>query len=584
VSWPFTDIAETFSDHSLLLPVLNVLAPIPGLYDVLAIQPAGPITCSDDFVGHWDRAGAKAKFDSFINLAIERNSDLVLSPEYSLPWESLEAACREGRLPAAGKLWVLGCESVRPSELRALADRLPNLAVIYELMPQPSHTFVDAICYLMKTETTDGEPRHVALFQLKTIPMAGSSTFERDHLVLGSKRYYLHNRDSDYIRLIALICSEAVHLPIDDETALQFQQHPTVMIHSQLVDNARHEDMRRYRADLYTSTCSANLEVISLNWAREAAGTPINGTTRGNSCIFMKSEHFVRADERLERNHAQGMYYSNWKKYHTDISGFNYDEHVFHFANCRPALIGAAVQLRRTGPEMRSVFRWDEHSMAWQQCAKADDGFAGLCDAYHDPSLRLCTEGLSSPVHVERLLALSSGKLLPVPNWHDVRNLPSFEAEADERTKRLTFVHEQDAASNEFRNICLTRYIRLVSEVLGKPSSYPDCIADLSGSFRVVAPQIGNGFRQNIESTSPGSTGATAVFLGAQADGDARAFYDRLRLAWGQEEDRLRQEYSRRLVVWYERPAGGLQSLHQPLATITDDAEVPASILRGQDP
>ena len=425
----------------------------------------------------------------------------------------------------------------------------------------------------MKTETTDGEPRHVALFQLKTIPMAGSSTFERDHLVLGSKRYYLHNRDSDYIRLIALICSEAVHLPIDDETALQFQQHPTVMIHSQLVDNARHEDMRRYRADLYTSTCSANLEVISLNWAREPAGTPINGTTRGHSCIFMKSEHFVRADEKLERNHAQGMYYSNWKKYHTDISAFNYDEHVFHFENCRPALIGAAVQLRRTGPEMRSVFRWDEHSMAWQQCAKADDGFTGLCDAYHDPSLRLCTEGLSSPVHAERLLALSSGKLLPVPNWHDVRNLPSFEAEADERTKRLTFVHEQDAASNEFRNICLTRYIRLVSEVLGKPSSYPVCIADLSGSFRVVAPQIGNGFRQNIESTSPGSAGATAVFLGAQADGDANGILrpPPISLGAGRGSPSARVFAAPGCLV---RMSGGLQSLYQPLATITDDAEV----------
>jgi hypothetical protein len=105
---------------------------------------------------------------------------------------------------------------------------------------------------------------------------------------------------------------------------------------------------------------------------------------------------------------------------------------------------------------MLTALKWNEESKSWQPCGKVDDGFGCLCDSYHDASLKLCTEELLSPIHVERLLALTAGMFLPVPDWHDVGNMPSFQAEADERTKRLTFVHEQDLASHDFRNTCIT--------------------------------------------------------------------------------------------------------------------------------
>jgi hypothetical protein len=41
----------------------------------------------------------------------------VITPEYAMPWETLAAAISKGVAPAEGKLWALGCESIKYSEL-----------------------------------------------------------------------------------------------------------------------------------------------------------------------------------------------------------------------------------------------------------------------------------------------------------------------------------------------------------------------------------------------------------------------------------------------------------------------------------
>src|ERR1051326_2527388 len=112
----FQDIAQLFQTKKLKLPELNVLVPDAKLYEILAIQPAGVIGTRDDFVGHADHGAAVKKFDHFLKLAVEKNCDLVLSPEYSFPWDCLRQAIADNTVPSAGKLWILGCEAITPDE------------------------------------------------------------------------------------------------------------------------------------------------------------------------------------------------------------------------------------------------------------------------------------------------------------------------------------------------------------------------------------------------------------------------------------------------------------------------------------
>lgn len=111
----FVDIIDVFKENNLQFPKLDTLVPDNCLYETFAIQPSGKIEVSDSFIGHEDREMARSKFSDFLSLAADRACDLVLSPEYSFPWEVLSEAIENNTLPNPGKLWILGCCLMIPS-------------------------------------------------------------------------------------------------------------------------------------------------------------------------------------------------------------------------------------------------------------------------------------------------------------------------------------------------------------------------------------------------------------------------------------------------------------------------------------
>lgn len=574
MSWPFVDIALPFEENGIELPNLNFLTADARPYEVIAIQPSGPVAYRDDFIGHSDSDLARRKFSEFIDLAVEKNADLVLAPEYSCPWSVIRTAFASGKLPQPGKLWVFGCESITPEELHNLISNLPGIIWVYEKLAAVCHRFFDVILYVLITEDS-GQQKPVAVVQFKTVPMAGN-TFERDHLILGTSRYVFHNRDVDRIRFVTMVCSEALEFQLDRDAMIQFDQYPSLIFHPQLIDNPRHPGIRRYRSELYTNQCSSNLEVIALNWARELKIGTNPPSIRGNSAIFMKSDKFNRSDQKLHSNHRLGAYYSRWQQYRTDICVFNFDEHVFHFGMQKVSLIGSAVQMNRTGLEMYNVWDWNEKANSWET-SEADDGFRTLCSSYIAGSLNTWLDLDFNSVDRERMLTLSAGTLKPVSKWYEVDKMKSYAAEADERTKRLTFVHEQDEDSRDFRNDHITRFIRLQS-ILSNPENFPKTILDLRGQYRLIPPRESDDFRFNVINRSTNDGGATMMFVGAKPPDEVCELRDRLSLVWGQRPDMLIEERSRRLVIWYEHPVGVLACEHQPLPEITDDSEIPTSI------
>ena len=148
----------------------------------------------------------------------------------------------------------------------------------------------------------------------------------------------------------------------------------------------------------------------------------------------------------------------------------------------------------------------------------------------------------------------------------------SFVAEADERTKRLTFVQEQSAASVGFRNEHLSRYITLQKTIIPDLTQYPPNIEDLSGDCELAPPAAANGFRFNLKSKSGRGQGATGVFVDLQPPSEVEKLKDKFIAKWGRGK-------TRRLVLWY-RHAGNIKYSHPPLALISDDGEHPASIVR----
>jgi hypothetical protein len=570
----FKNIADLieFKSKKLRLPELNVLVPDAQLYEILAIQTGGTIGFRDDFLGHAAHESAVQKFDHFLDLAVEKNCDLALSPEYSCPWESLQRVIAEKTLPKEGKLWILGCESITPAQLRAVIAASADIVWMHEPIPTTAGHFLDVLCYLFKTKSKSGVDKNIALLQFKTQAMVDDEFgWERDRLIVGETIYFLHNQ-KDTIRLMTLICSDSLEFDpyaTDDECRMDI--HAYLIFHPQLCYNPRHAAIQNYRTRLFMAEPSKATEVIVLNWAHKFKIDKIT-SPYGGSTIYLKSDKFDRADGTLDANHKLGLYYANWRGQRTNMCLLNYDEHLFHIRAQKVVTHGKAALANRTGPSMVALFSWNQSTNRWAKTEKAKAGFRALCDSYQEKSMDWCVGAAITSVDRERLLTLSAGRLEPTPDWHKVQKLGSFVAEQDERTKRLTFVQEQSVESVGFRNEHLTRYITLQKAIIPDDNQYPANIEDLKGDCVLTPPSSADGFRFNLKSKSGNRQGATGLFLDLQPPGEVEKLKDKFIAEWGREN-------TRRLVLWY-RHGGTIKYSHPPLASISDDGEHPASYVR----
>jgi hypothetical protein len=570
----FQDIGQLseFRTKKLKLPELNVLVPDAQLYEILAIQPGGVIGLRDDFVGHADHESAVKKFDHFLKLAVEKNCDLTLSPEYSCPWDCLQRAIAGNTLPKEGKLWILGCEAITPDQLRAVMAAAGNVIWMHEPIPTTAGHFLNVLCYLFKTESKSGVNKDVVLLQFKTQAMADKFAWERDRLIVGETIYFFHNR-KDTIRLMSLICSDSLEFdPYKDDEECRMDLHPYVLFHPQLCYEPRHAAIQNYRTALFMDERSKSTEVIVLNWAHQFKIDKLT-SQYGGSTIYLKSDKFNRADGTLDANHKMGLYYANWQGQRTNMCLLNFDEHVFHIRAQKVVTHGKAALANRTGPSMVALFSWNEASDRWDKTEKAKAGFRALCDSYEEKSIDWCAGAHITSVDRERLLTLSAGRLEPTPDWHEVQKLGSFVAEQDERTKRLTFVQEQSVESVGFRNEHLSRYITLQKAIIPDLEQYPPNIEDLREDCELTPPSPADEFRFNLKSKSGSRQGATGLFLDLQPPPEVEKLKDKFIAEWGREN-------TRRLVLWY-RHDGRIKYSHPPLASISDDGEHPASYVRG---
>lgn len=96
-------VSEILELDGLDSPKLNILIPNEYNYKALLMQPHGHIEVGAAGVRNRDRALAKKQFSAFLNDAKQTQADLVVTPEYSMPWETLVETVKNDIVPAQGK-------------------------------------------------------------------------------------------------------------------------------------------------------------------------------------------------------------------------------------------------------------------------------------------------------------------------------------------------------------------------------------------------------------------------------------------------------------------------------------------------
>ncbi len=496
-------------------PMLRALNPNRDNYSVLLFQPRADVEADSLGVRHADAKFADMQFRSFLELAVDDRADLAITPEYSMPWTTLEAAVLTGTAPASGSLWILGCESTTLDELATFKERVKNAAsVIHEPLTPLPNRFVNPVVYRFAT-TPNGSSsvgNLVIVVQFKTSPMGDKEDYEKNHLQTGDRIYYFGN-GTNQIRLATLICSDAFDITDQFATDLYLR---TLLIHIQLNKSPRQTQFRQYR-DKFFQYHGDETEILCLNWAKGVNilcnGHRVPWIEVSGSGWYSRPDKFDSDDANIKQNHEKGLYYTWWQDSKCHAQFFSYCPAVYSITASKVAYHAAmASQARRTGPVLTFTRTWDSDASQWINCETVDDGFSSIVSACGDASGDITSLAASNPLYAERALALSAGAI-PTNDWHSVQNLDSCFLDRTEVVRRVTACQDAHQDAKQFRTLRLRTAHRLLAALEGQ---LPVALADLSGGFKFDWSPLSP--HTNIVSSSAAVDGrrATVIYLGDQ--------------------------------------------------------------------
>lgn len=497
------DVEQRLKRDGLGPPRLNALQANDTLYIVLTHQPMGRIRIAPGSIGHADRVSAMQRTAAFLQLAATAGSqpDLVVSPEYSVPWDALLQAIEHGLMPEEGKLWVLGLESLPLGGLDAVRHRLGELAVVLDddLSPvaQTTQQYRNPLVYVFIAKATaDQSTRLVLLVQYKTVPSGDPENTEATGMLPGTYVYSFGN-SPDEVRLITLICSDVFEFRQED---IDKYYDGLILLHLQLNNSPRHLLYKKYRTELFSA--AGRTELLCLNWADNVVSVDKDGANEHpwhnicGSAWYLLSPEMDLSDARILENHKHGVYYTRHEPIRAHALQFHYRPRVFllqttkvfHHAIAKP-------RSTRTGPQALKTFVWAMDQSNWVEPRTSielpDDGFAEQLNRVSagvvalDDIQDLYQIG---PVAVERTMAITAGQFGVRADWYTPPRIDSMRLCEQEIVRRVTILQDPAEEAVRFRSLrfASTRAIAELRSV-GFPWPYP--VEALRQGFRFTWSQ-----------------------------------------------------------------------------------------------
>jgi hypothetical protein len=545
-------VTEVLAPAGLREPTLHALVPTESNYTVLLMQPRGQIEAGTAGVRNRDRGLAQRQFRKFLCDARETQADLVITPEYSVPWEILVEAIKQGTVPTQGRLWALGCESIKYSELEAVKqDLAQHAALISEPLPEEPGRFTDPLAYVFLAPPIDGNgvARLVVLVQFKTYPMGDNDHFEINGLQRGT-RIYQFGGVGQSLKLVSLICSDAFDFQDADANAIYDR---ALVLHIQLNPKPRQALYRLYR-DRLLRFQGDETELICLNWARDVhewcgeVEKPWHNIA--GSAWYLKPDKFDERDATLCTNHRRGLYYTWLWPLHVHVLFFNFEPAIFLLEATKVAHIGVpAAVSRRRGPQLTKTCVWDDTATAWVEQVAAEDGFSTIVVESNHAKDEVKRIAEDNPLAAERVLALCAGEIKRRDDWYGVRQLDSCVIDASEVIYRVTFCQDTDEIACKFRVARLKRCGRLW-DILKTDSYLPPALGDLKDGFRL---EWSAAFpHQNAISVN--GRRATVIYMGEECSAErieatAKTVAEHLRRGLSDDDERL--SAIQRLALWF---------------------------------
>lgn len=493
-------VEQRLAREGLEPPSLNALQADDTLYTTLVHQPLGRIRVAPGSIGHANGVEARQQAAAFLRLAAtaESQPDLVVSPEYSVPWETLLEAIEQGFTPVDGKLWVLGCESLPLGELGAVRDRLGERALVLDDDVSPgartTQQYRNPLTYVFVTKSSaDQSVRLVLLVQYKTEPSGDPENTEATGMLPGVYIYAFGSLPRE-VRLITLVCSDVFGFT---KQLVDEYYKGLFLLHIQLNNSPRHLLYKKYRQELFAA--AGETELLCLNWADHVVSVDENGGNEhewkniGGSAWYLCSPETNLSDGAILENHTHGIYYTRHEPIRVHAFQFHYrprvfllqSTKVFHHAIPKPRSM-------RTGPKALKTFVWTQEKNRFVEPTLPDefpnDGFCKQlekCSAGGIPLGDLSDVYQTGPIAVERAMAITAGQFGGIADWYAPARIDSMRLCEQEVVRRVTVTQDPAPEAVKFREDRFA-LVRAVAELRASGYAWPSTVGALRQGFKFI--------------------------------------------------------------------------------------------------
>jgi hypothetical protein len=536
-------------------PQLEILCRTTQPHSILLYQHTGDLQADHTSIGN--RTTVTGQLNAVIQKALDENVDLLLTPEYSCPWEIIGSiTSAPERWPRAGKLWVLGCESIKLAALDTFIGNSSGANTyipIDESVRTKNGSYLDPLVYIFRA-LHEGAEKLIILIQFKTCHMgAWSDTIERDNLIEGEVIYILRN-SANSVHLLTLICAEAMNFPHEfppHEIDFQWADMPYLILNPQLNPEPLHADFLDFRK--YISRRDKK-ELISLNWARTSTvlghSFPRNNTSR--SGIYLRSAEVDLSHQRIKHNHRHGMYYfAMGHNKHAYILNSSVDAFLIRIPAVN-ILEGVPSQQRHDGPKLTEGFCFDapKTSLSAYTTDVPDHHIPYLVSV--DCTCQFLLDPANCIIEKEMLVSLTTANISKGSVWNDIPNLYSLQSdEQTEPNNRITIIEDSYPANEARRTSYIDTLNAIHNQIFTNPAVFPESLSDL----RSVPLKIGyntnsknENYRYNVTTNHGETKLATICYLGSAIDGVIEQKFEALQKMF----DRGNMNRAR-VVIFYQR-------------------------------
>lgn len=519
------EVEQTLREQAipLRLTSLQALNPAREPYRTILLQPTGVIEANELRIGHADRKHGHDLCSGFLDSAVQHHADLVVAPEYCVPWTAVEEIVAGRYRPPQGAIWALGCESISPRDLQDLGQRfqaVDHCVFLHEqLDPRQAvqRRYVDTLLYVFWAHDQNGQSVLVLLAQFKTVACRDSLDIEQTSLCLGQS-VYVFNRAVGNMCLASIICSDAF-----DFTEHVDNLHTNcLLIHIQLNPKPAHADYASYRTRLCSVGSNSHVELLCLNWAQnvmevKSGGGRVEWNNVAGSAWYAPPAKFSADDGQIDALHRGGLYYCLLdQRWHAFF--LNYEGQLILLQKQKLLFPGEQALVTKNFIQVVERWTWNADTNSWVPGAVANDGFAEALVGYRSISADLLRASTVSPLAVERAIEILMGPRGKPSTWYTTKELDALRLDRDEESIRRVTVHQDKDANRPGVSYRIQRLQR-AHDAIGLAQSavpWPAAVRDLAQGFKFSWRRQDP--HHNVEPTAGGLGSAALVYLSDQAN------------------------------------------------------------------